>query len=219
MCVRMEQKTNEWARIQVPKVLYGIVRIYTRFLTKSRRHFRRCREGRACLRGGLVTGRRGTSIRWQRRRPHPSRHDAGRFGRKLNVEESRASCRCGVLLDCLHYETRSIEDHPLGYARDLAKSFTRAPVPRLIPSRNHQPVSSTMPHLPQDPKASCEGLIRLLAGNRGAWMVNIKLAHTRPRGAGWRRGHGATGKPFHLAPGGADPPRPYVMIGEDVQRG
>jgi ATP-dependent DNA ligase I len=155
-------------------------------------------------------------------RPHPFQVTMRRFGRKLNVEESRAKLPIrAFFFDCLHFEDQSIEDQP---ARARIEALTKAvpaaaQVPRLI-TRSEQ---AAREFYDASLAAGHEGLMAKSldtpyeAGNRGAGWLKIKRAHTLDLvvlAAEW--GHGRrTGKLSNLHLGALDPATgQYVMLGK-----
>lgn len=155
-------------------------------------------------------------------RPHPFQVTMRRFGRKLNVEESRAVLPIrAFFFDCLHYEDQSIEDQPARLRLEaLAKAVPpAAQVPRLI-TRSE---SAAREFYAAALAAGHEGLMAKAldtpyeAGNRGAGWLKIKRAHTLDLvvlAAEW--GHGRrTGKLSNLHLGALDPATgQYVMLGK-----
>src|SRR6202035_1380671 len=106
----------EWkmdgARIQVHKVGTE-VRIYTRNLNEVTEAIPEIVEMvRALSTRTLVLD--GEAIAFdEAERPHPFQVTMRRFGRKLNVAESRVKLPMrAFFFDCLHYEDQSIEDQP-----------------------------------------------------------------------------------------------------------
>jgi DNA ligase-1 len=215
----------EWkmdgARIQVHKVDADI-RIYTRSLNDVTAGIpeivERVRELPARV---LVLD--GEAIAFDPAgRPLPFQVTMRRFGRKLNVEESRAKLPMrAFFFDCLHYENKSIEGEP---TRTRIDYLTRAVpddarVPRLI--TRSEPAARDFYEAAL--AAGHEGLMAKAldapyeAGNRGAGWLKIKRAHTLDLvvlAAEW--GHGRrTGKLSNLHLGALDPATGgYVMLGK-----
>lgn len=155
-------------------------------------------------------------------RPHPFQITMRRFGRKLNVEESRAELPIqAFFFDCLHYEGLSIEDQPARLRLEaLGKAVPAdAQVPRLIT----RSAAAAREFYDAALAAGHEGLMAKAldtmyeAGNRGAGWLKIKRAHTLDLvvlAAEW--GHGRrTGKLSNLHLGALDPVTgEYVMLGK-----
>lgn len=155
-------------------------------------------------------------------RPHPFQVTMRRFGRKLQVEESRAKLPIrAYFFDCLHFEDTSIEDQPARARLEaLAKAVpSSAQVPRLITRSESEAREFYEAAL----AAGHEGLMAKSldtpyeAGNRGAGWLKIKRAHTLDLvvlAAEW--GHGRrTGKLSNLHLGALDPATGrYVMLGK-----
>jgi DNA ligase-1 len=215
----------EWkmdgARIQVHKVDTD-VRIYTRNLNEVTDAVPEIVEMvRALPARALVLD--GEAIAFDAsERPHPFQVTMRRFGRKLNVEESRASLPIrAFFFDCLHFEDQSIEDQPARVRLEaLAKAVpSSAQVPRLI--TRSEPAAREF--YAAALAAGHEGLMAKSldtayeAGNRGAGWLKIKRAHTLDLvvlAAEW--GHGRrTGKLSNLHLGALDPATgQYVMLGK-----
>jgi DNA ligase-1 len=215
----------EWkmdgARIQVHKV-DAQVRIYTRNLNEVTEAIPEIAERvRALPTRTLVLD--GEAIAFDAAgRPHPFQVTMRRFGRKLNVEESRAKLPIrAFFFDCLHFEDRSIEDQPTKVRVDALTAAVPPSelVPRLITD------SAAVAHKFYDAAlaAGHEGLMAKSldtayeAGNRGAGWLKIKRAHTLDLvvlAAEW--GHGRrTGKLSNLHLGALDPATgEYVMLGK-----
>jgi DNA ligase 1 len=215
----------EWkmdgARIQVHKVGTDI-RIYTRSLNEVTDAIPEIVE---MVRGlpARVLVLDGEAIAFDRgERPLPFQVTMRRFGRKLNVEESRAKLPIrAFFFDCLHYEDQSIEDQP---ARARIEFLSKAlpldvQVPRLI-TRSE---AAAREFYDAALAAGHEGLMAKAldtpyeAGNRGAGWLKIKRAHTLDLvvlAAEW--GHGRrTGKLSNLHLGALDPATgQYVMLGK-----
>lgn len=215
----------EWkmdgARIQVHKVDADI-RIYTRALNEVTDAIpeivERVRELPARV---LVLD--GEAIAFDSSgRPHPFQVTMRRFGRKLDVEASRAKLPIrAFFFDCLHYEDQSIEDRPARARLEfLARAVpSEAQVPRLITRSEDAAREFYAAAL----AAGHEGLMAKAldtpyeAGNRGAGWLKIKRAHTLDLvvlAAEW--GHGRrTGKLSNLHLGALDPATgQYVMLGK-----
>lgn len=215
----------EWkmdgARIQVHKV-DSQVRIYTRNLNEVTDAIPEIVESvRTLPVRTLVLD--GEAIAFDAAgRPHPFQVTMRRFGRKLNVEESRARLPIRAFyFDCLHFEDQSIEDRPTAARVEaLAKAVPSAElVPRLI-TRSAQ---AARDFYDAALAAGHEGLMAKSldtpyeAGNRGAGWLKIKRAHTLDLvvlAAEW--GHGRrTGKLSNLHLGALDPATgEYVMLGK-----
>jgi len=215
----------EWkmdgARIQAHKVDQD-VRIYTRNLNEVTQAIPEIVETvRALPARVLVLD--GEAIAFDAaERPHAFQVTMRRFGRKLNVEESRARLPIrAFFFDCLHYEDQSIEDQP---ARARLEALAQAvpadvQVPRLI-TRSE---AAAREFYDAALAAGHEGLMAKAldtpyeAGNRGAGWLKIKRAHTLDLvvlAAEW--GHGRrTGKLSNLHLGALDPVTgQYVMLGK-----
>jgi ATP-dependent DNA ligase I len=215
----------EWkmdgARIQVHKV-DAQVRIYTRSLNEVTEAIPEIVEMvRALPTGTLVLD--GEAIAFDiAGRPHPFQVTMRRFGRRLNVQESRAKLPIrAYFFDCLHFENRSIEDQPTTVRVEaLAKAVpASAQVPRLI-TRSE---AAAREFYDAALAAGHEGLMAKSldtayeAGNRGAGWLKIKRIHTLDLvvlAAEW--GHGRrTGKLSNLHLGALDPTTgEYVMLGK-----
>ena len=155
-------------------------------------------------------------------RPHPFQVTMRRFGRKLDVEQSRARLPIrAYFFDCLHYEHQSIEDQPARLRIEaLAKAVpASAQVPRLITRSD----AAAREFYDAALAAGHEGLMAKAldtpyeAGNRGAGWLKIKRAHTLDLvvlAAEW--GHGRrTGKLSNLHLGALDPDTgQFVMLGK-----
>jgi DNA ligase-1 len=215
----------EWkmdgARIQVHKVDTE-VRIYTRNLNEVTEAIPEIVEMvRALPTRTLVLD--GEAIAFDKaERPHPFQVTMRRFGRKLNVEESRAKLPIrAFFFDCLHFEDLTIEDQPTTVRVEaLAKAVPQsAQVPRLIT----RSAAAAREFYDAALAAGHEGLMAKSldtpyeAGNRGAGWLKIKRAHTLDLvvlAAEW--GHGRrTGKLSNLHLGALDPATgDYVMLGK-----
>ena len=215
----------EWkmdgARIQVHKVA-AEVRIYTRNLNEVTAAIPEIVEMvQALPTGTLVLD--GEAIAFDAaERPLPFQVTMRRFGRKLNVEESRAKLPIrAFFFDCLHFEDQSIEDQPTtARVEALARAVPlSAQVPRLV-TRSE---AAAREFYDAALAAGHEGLMAKSldtayeAGNRGAGWLKIKRAHTLDLvvlAAEW--GHGRrTGKLSNLHLGALDPATgEYVMLGK-----
>jgi len=215
----------EWkmdgARIQVHKV-DSQVRVYTRSLNEVTDAIPEIVERvRALPVRTLVLD--GEAIAFEAAgRPHPFQVTMRRFGRKLNVEESRARLPMRAFyFDCLHFEDRSIEDQP---TQARFEALARAvPSAELVPRLITQSLSAAREFYDAALAAGHEGLMAKSlhtpyeAGNRGAAWLKIKRAHTLDLvvlAAEW--GHGRrTGKLSNLHLGALDPATgKYVMLGK-----
>jgi DNA ligase-1 len=145
-----------------------------------------------------------------------------RFGRKLNVEASRAKLPIRAFyFDCLHFENQSIEDQPTTVRVEaLVKAV---PSSELVPRLITRSASAAQAFYEAALAAGHEGLMAKSldtpyeAGNRGAGWLKIKRAHTLDLvvlAAEW--GHGRrTGKLSNLHLGALDPATgEYVMLGK-----
>jgi len=215
----------EWkmdgARIQVHKVDTE-VRIYTRNLNEVTDAIPEIVEKvRGLPVGTLVLD--GEAIAFDaKERPHPFQVTMRRFGRKLNVEESRARLPIRAFyFDCLHFEDQSIEDQP---TRVRVEALVKAvPPSELVPRLVTRSAGAAQEFYDAALAAGHEGLMAKSldtpyeAGNRGAGWLKIKRAHTLDLvvlGAEW--GHGRrTGKLSNLHLGALDPKTgAYVMLGK-----
>jgi len=215
----------EWkmdgARIQVHKV-DSEVRIYTRSLNEVTEAIPEIVERvRTLPVRTLVLD--GEAIAFDAAgRPHPFQVTMRRFGRKLNVEESRARLPIRAFyFDCLHFEDQSIEDQPT-YAR--VEALVKAvPSAELVPRLITQSPDAAREFYDAALAAGHEGLMAKSldtpyeAGNRGAGWLKIKRVHTLDLvvlAAEW--GHGRrTGKLSNLHLGALDPATgEYVMLGK-----
>jgi DNA ligase 1 len=155
-------------------------------------------------------------------RPHPFQVTMRRFGRKLNVEESRARLPIRAFyFDCLHFEDRSIEDQPTSARVDAL--LKAVPAEELVPRLITDSAAAAREFYDAALAAGHEGLMAKSlstayeAGNRGAGWLKIKRAHTLDLvvlAAEW--GHGRrTGKLSNLHLGALDPATGrYVMLGK-----
>jgi DNA ligase-1 len=215
----------EWkmdgARIQVHKVA-DEVRIFTRSLNEVTGAVPEVVEAVRTF-GAHTLVLDGEAIAFDAaQRPHPFQITMRRFGRKLNVESSRAELPIrAFFFDCLHFAGRSITDLPLRERfQALAEAVPAAlRVPRLVTSAESEASAFYDAAL----KAGHEGLMAKSldapyeAGNRGASWFKIKRAHTLDLivlAAEW--GHGRrTGKLSNLHLGARDPATDeYVMLGK-----
>jgi DNA ligase 1 len=215
----------EWkmdgARIQVHKV-DSEVRIYTRNLNEVTEAIPEIVENVRALAVRTVV-LDGEAIAFDATgRPHPFQVTMRRFGRKLNVEESRAKLPIRAFyFDCLHYEDMSIEDRP---TTERVEALVRAvPAVELVPRLITRSASEAREFYEAALAAGHEGLMAKSldtpyeAGNRGAGWLKIKRAHTLDLvvlAAEW--GHGRrTGKLSNLHLGALDPATgEYVMLGK-----
>lgn len=215
----------EWkmdgARIQVHKVDTE-VRIYTRNLNEVTDAIPEIVERvRALPTRTLVLD--GEAIAFDAAgRPHPFQVTMRRFGRKLNVAESRAKLPIqAFFFDCLHFEDRSIEDQPTSVR--VAALTAAVPASELVPRLITQSAAAARDFYDAALAAGHEGLMAKSlatayeAGNRGAGWLKIKRAHTLDLvvlAAEW--GHGRrTGKLSNLHLGALDPATgEYVMLGK-----
>ena len=215
----------EWkmdgARIQVHKVA-DEVRIYTRSLNEVTDALPEIVDTvRAFGAATLVLD--GEAIAFDSAgRPHPFQVTMRRFGRRLNVESTRADLPIqAFFFDCLRIEGRSIVDLPtrerVQVLADTVPAVLR--VPRLITSSD----SEASAFYDAAIAAGHEGLMAKSldapyeAGNRGASWLKIKRAHTLDLivlAAEW--GHGRrTGKLSNLHLGALDPATGnYIMLGK-----
>jgi DNA ligase-1 len=215
----------EWkmdgARIQVHKV-DAEVRIYTRNLNEVTEAIPEIVEKvRALPVRTLVLD--GEAIAFDaRERPHPFQVTMRRFGRKLNVEESRAKLPIRAFyFDCLHYDDQSIEDQPTTVRVEAL--VEAVPASELVPRLITRSADAARGFYEAALAAGHEGLMAKSldtpyeAGNRGAGWLKIKRAHTLDLvvlAAEW--GHGRrTGKLSNLHLGALDPATgEYVMLGK-----
>jgi DNA ligase-1 len=215
----------EWkmdgARIQVHKV-GDQVRIYTRSLNEVTDALPEIVETvRGFGASSLVLD--GEAIAFDSSgRPHPFQITMRRFGRRLNVESTRADLPIrAFFFDCLHLDGRSIVDLP---TRERFEALAHAVppeqrVPRLVTSVEREASAFYDAAI----AAGHEGLMAKSqnapyeAGNRGAGWLKIKRAHTLDLivlAAEW--GHGRrTGKLSNLHLGAFDPATGgYIMLGK-----
>jgi DNA ligase 1 len=155
-------------------------------------------------------------------RPHPFQITMRRFGRKLNVEASRAELPIhAFFFDCLYVDGQSIADRPTRERLEVMANIVPASmrVPRLITSIDSEADAFYDAAI----KAGHEGLMAKSldapyeAGNRGASWFKIKRAHTLDLlvlAAEW--GHGRrVGKLSNLHLGALDPATgEFVMLGK-----
>jgi DNA ligase-1 len=215
----------EWkmdgARIQVHKVA-DEVRIFTRSLNEVTDAVPEIVEAvRTFGAHSLVLD--GEAIAFDAaERPHPFQITMRRFGRKLNVESSRAELPIrAFFFDCLHFAGRSIVDLP---SRERVQALAEAvPAPLRVPRLVTSAETEASAFYDAAIKAGHEGLMAKSldapyeAGNRGASWFKIKRAHTLDLivlAAEW--GHGRrTGKLSNLHLGARDPATDeYVMLGK-----
>ncbi len=176
----------EWkmdgARIQVHKV-DAEVRIYTRNLNEVTDAIPEIVEKVRALPVRTVV-LDGEAIAFDAaERPHPFQVTMRRFGRKLNVEESRGKLPIRAFyFDCLHYEGLSIEDRPTAVR---VEALMRAVHPlELVPRLITRSASEAREFYEAALAAGHEGLMAKSlnspyeAGNRGAGWLKIKRAHT-----------------------------------------
>ena len=215
----------EWkmdgARIQVHKV-GAEVRIYTRNLNEVTDAIPEIVEKVRALPVRTVV-LDGEAIAFDSaERPHPFQVTMRRFGRKLNVEESRAKLPIrAYFFDCLHFEDESIEDRPT--AARIEALVKAVPPQELVPRLVTRDADAAGEFYEAALAAGHEGLMAKSlntpyeAGNRGAGWLKIKRAHTLDLvvlAAEW--GHGRrTGKLSNLHLGALDPATgEYVMLGK-----
>ncbi len=215
----------EWkmdgARIQVHKV-DSEVRIYTRNLNEVTEAIPEIVE-RVCALHTRTLVLDGEAIAFDAAgRPHPFQVTMRRFGRKLNVEESRAKLPIrAFFFDCLHFEDRSIEDQPTTVRIEALTAAV--PPSELVPRLITHSAEAAREFYDAALAAGHEGLMAKSldtpyeAGNRGAGWLKIKRAHTLDLvvlAAEW--GHGRrTGKLSNLHLGALDPATgEYVMLGK-----
>ena len=215
----------EWkmdgARIQVHKVA-DEVRIYTRSLNEVTDALPEIVETVRTF-GAATLVLDGEAIAFDSKgRPHPFQITMRRFGRRLNVETTRAELPIqAFFFDCLRFEGRSLVDlstreriHALAEAVPAALR-----VPRLVTSEE----SEASAFYDSAIAAGHEGLMAKSldapyeAGNRGASWLKIKRAHSLDLivlAAEW--GHGRrTGKLSNLHLGALDPATGgYIMLGK-----
>ena len=155
-------------------------------------------------------------------RPHPFQVTMRRFGRKLNVETSRAALPIkAYFFDCLRIGEQSIANRPYRERVEALAQAVPAPlrIPRLITAfepeaRAFYDAAIAAGHEGVMAK-SLDSLYE--AGNRGASWFKIKRAHTLDLvvlAAEW--GHGRrTGKLSNLHLGALDPGTgEYIMLGK-----
>jgi DNA ligase 1 len=215
----------EWkmdgARIQVHKVS-DQVRIYTRSLNEVTDALPEIVETvRAFGASALILD--GEAIAFDSSgRPHPFQITMRRFGRRLNVESTRAGLPIrAFFFDCLHLDGRSLVDLPTRERfQALAQTVPAAQrIPRLVTGVE----SEASAFYDAAIAAGHEGLMAKSldapyeAGNRGAGWFKIKRAHTLDLivlAAEW--GHGRrTGKLSNLHLGALDSATGgYVMLGK-----
>ena len=155
-------------------------------------------------------------------RPHPFQVTMRRFGRKLAVDESRASLPLqAFFFDCLRSDGRSLVDRP---ARERFAAMASAlPESLHIPRLVTRDVGEARAFYEAALAAGHEGVMAKSldapyeAGNRGAGWLKIKRAHTLDLvvlAAEWGHGRRA-GKLSNLHLGALDPATgEYVMLGK-----
>jgi DNA ligase-1 len=155
-------------------------------------------------------------------RPHPFQVTMRRFGRKLAVEESRASLPLqAFFFDCLRSNGCSLVDRP---ARERFAAMASAlPESLHIPRLVTRDVGEARAFYEAALAAGHEGVMAKSldapyeAGNRGAGWLKIKRAHTLDLvvlAAEWGHGRRA-GKLSNLHLGALDPATAeYVMLGK-----
>jgi DNA ligase 1 len=215
----------EWkmdgARIQVHKGA-DVVRIYTRTLNEVTAALPEIVEQTRALQAHeLVLD--GEAIAFNAaQRPHPFQITMRRFGRKLEVEKSRAELPIrAFFFDCLYVDGHSIADLPTHERyQALARAVPEAlRMPRLV--TNSEPAARAFYETAL--AAGHEGVMAKSlsapyeAGNRDARWLKIKRVHTLDLvvlAAEW--GHGRrTGKLSNLHLGALDPATgEYVMLGK-----
>jgi DNA ligase-1 len=215
----------EWkmdgARIQVHKVDHD-VRVYTRGLNEVTAAIPEVVESvRGFAENTLVLD--GEAIAFDASgRPHPFQITMRRFGRKLNVEASRAELPIqAFFFDCLRVGAATLIDRPTRERyQALANAVpTAARIPRLVTAS--EPAARDF--YDAAIAAGHEGLMAKSldaayeAGNRGASWFKIKRAHTLDLivlAAEW--GHGRrSGKLSNLHLGALDSDTgDYVMLGK-----
>jgi len=215
----------EWkmdgARIQTHKVS-DEVRIYTRSLNEVTEAVPEIVEAvRALGARSLILD--GEAIAFDAAdRPHPFQITMRRFGRKLNVEASRAELPIrAFFFDCLHVDGQSIVDRPTRERIEALANVVPASmrVPRLVTSSESEAGAFYDAAI----KAGHEGLMAKAldapyeAGNRGASWLKIKRAHTLDLlvlAAEWGHGRRA-GKLSNLHLGALEPATgEFVMLGK-----
>ena len=215
----------EWkmdgARIQIHKV-DSQVRIYTRNLNEVTESIPEIVEKvRALPVRTLVLDAEAIAFDTAER-PHPFQVTMRRFGRKLNVAESRAKLPIRAFyFDCLHFEDQSIENEPT--AVRIEALVKAVPPAELVPRLVTRDADAAREFYEAALAAGHEGLMAKSldtpyeAGNRGAGWLKIKRAHTLDLvvlAAEW--GHGRrTGKLSNLHLGALDPATgEYIMLGK-----
>jgi ATP-dependent DNA ligase I len=215
----------EWkmdgARIQIHK-LGSEVRIYTRSLNEISAAIPEIVElARTFSAHSLVLD--GEAIAFDAGgRPHPFQGTMKRFGRKLNVEESRTSLPIqAFFFDCLRFEDESIANRSTQERFEaLAKAVPASMmIPRLVTSS--EPAARAF--YDAAIAAGHEGVMAKAldapyeAGNRGASWLKIKHVHTLDLivlAAEWGGGR-RTGKLSNLHLGALDRATgEYVMLGK-----
>jgi DNA ligase 1 len=215
----------EWkmdgARIQVHK-LGNEVRIYTRSLNEISAAIPEIVElARTFSERALVLD--GEAIAFDSLgRPHPFQVTMKRFGRKLNVDSSRAALPIqAFFFDCLRVGNESIANRPTQERFEaLAMAVPEALlIPRLVTSS--EPAARAF--YDAAIAAGHEGVMAKAldapyeAGNRGASWLKIKRVHTLDLvvlAAEWGNGR-RTGKLSNLHLGALDPATgEYIMLGK-----
>jgi DNA ligase 1 len=155
-------------------------------------------------------------------RPHPFQVTMKRFGRKLNVAESRAALPIqAYFFDCLRVGDQSIADRP---TQERFEALSKAvPAQRLIPRLITASEPAARDFYDAAIAAGHEGVMAKAldapyeAGNRGASWLKIKRFHTLDLvvlAAEWGYGR-RTGKLSNLHLGALDPASgDYVMLGK-----
>jgi DNA ligase-1 len=215
----------EWkmdgARIQVHK-RGDDVRIYTRSLNEITAAIPEIAElARTFAEHTLVLD--GEAIAFDASgRPHPFQVTMRRFGRKLNVEASRAVLPIeAFFFDCLRFGAESIATCTT-QERFLALGKA-VPAARLVPRLVTDSEPAARAFYEAAIAAGHEGVMAKAlnapyeAGNRGASWLKIKRVHTLDLvvlGAEWGNGR-RTGKLSNLHLGALDPAtREYIMLGK-----
>lgn len=155
-------------------------------------------------------------------RPHPFQVTMRRFGRKLNVETSRANLPIKAFyFDCLRIGDHNIAIHP--YRERLEKLTQAVPTPLRIPQLITASEPAARAFYDAAIAAGHEGVMAKSldapyeAGSRGASWFKIKRSHTLDLvvlAAEW--GHGRrTGKLSNLHLGALEPSTgEYIMLGK-----
>jgi DNA ligase-1 len=215
----------EWkmdgARIQVHK-LGDEVRIYTRSLNDITAAIPEIVEQARTFTGHTLV-LDGEAIAFDSSgRPHPFQVTMKRFGRKLNVAESRAALPIQAFyFDCLRAGDTSIADRP---TEERFKALSEAvPAALLIPRLITSAEPEARAFYDAAIAAGHEGVMAKAldapyqAGNRGASWFKVKRVHTLDLvvlAAEWGNGR-RTGKLSNLHLGALDPASgEYVMLGK-----